>query len=128
MQQGQTCEAAFRLGLPLQNLADLRSRQRRYGIDVIFGDEARASVDVNAGEAVFLGKADVEDGHIALQPLLLIVDEADPAVLDALNGRAAQVKAACTNVTRFLARRLKQRRQGRGQVTVIDDDGLEVGV
>ena len=53
-------------------------------------DKARARVDVQAGKAVHLGHADLQDGHIALQPFLLIDDEVRPTTLDRRNRRRAQ--------------------------------------
>src|SRR5579859_5214302 len=84
-------------------LADTLRGQRRQDIDIVFGDKARARIDVQTGEAVLLGQADLEDGHVALQPYLLVIHETDPAILDTLDRRGAQVETSGVNFASFLA-------------------------
>ena len=65
-------------------LPDLLLHERGDHVDVGLVDEAAARVDEEAAEAVVLGQAELLDGQEALQVLLLVDDQADVAVLDAL--------------------------------------------
>ncbi len=47
--------------------------------------KAGAGIDMQAGEEVVVGQADLQDGQITLKPLLLVVDQVGPPATDGLN-------------------------------------------
>src|SRR5450756_243940 len=107
-------------------LADLRGHKRPDGVDVRLVDEACAGVDEESAEAELLGKAQLLDGQEPLEVLLLVDDQADVAILDALDRGRRHVEAGGVDLARLQVRGLHHRRDCRGEVAVVSEDRLDV--
>ena len=75
-------------------LADLLTNQVDQKIDVFCMGKASAGVDVQTGEGKVVGQADLKEGQIALQPLLLVNNQVGPSTADRLNGGSERSKPA----------------------------------
>src|SRR3954471_3037471 len=89
-----------------RGLADLLLDERRDHVDIALVDEAATGVDEETAEPVGLGEAELLDGLEALQVLLLIDDQADVAVLDALRRGRREIEASRVQAARLEVRRL----------------------
>src|SRR6185437_9846481 len=69
-----------------QDLADFLGRERRDLVDIAGVDEGTGRVDVEPGEPVLLGQANVEDRQVALQVGLLVDHQVLEAALHRLRG------------------------------------------
>src|SRR5437667_7458923 len=110
------------------SLANLRVGQRLHQLDVVLGDEGSAGIHVEAGEAEAGRQIELDDRDVALDEGLLVDDDTDIAVLDALADRRRQVEAGAAHLAGRLAGGLHEGRQAGGERAVIGDRRLDVGV
>jgi len=100
-------------------LANLLRNQWGQLVDIVFATKARARIDHQAGKAIILRQADLQNAEIPLQPLLLVDHQLEPAALDRLNGIAGHIETGGVDVTWLLASGFQIGLHGARQVAVI---------
>src|SRR5450759_3567191 len=109
-----------------KRLADFLGRQRGQEVNIALVGEAAAGVDVQAGEGVLLGQAQLQDRQVALQVRLLVDDQLGPAALDGSDGGRREVEPGVVVLAGLLACGLQVGLGSVGKATVIGDDELDV--
>ena len=95
-------EKPQQIGLSGSVLANLRLDQRSECSEIAFGDKTRARIDLQTGEMIYLGQAELQNAEIALQVLLLVAHQLQPAALDRGNGIAGYIEAGGKDITGLL--------------------------
>ena len=95
-------------------LANLSLHKRGQCVDIILVSKSSARIDLQASEMILFGQADLKNAEIALQVLLLIDDQLQPATLDRGDGVAGHIKASGEYITRFLANGFQEGLDGAG--------------
>ena len=113
-QQGETGSA----------LADSRLDQRSECIDIALVDKTCGRIDIQTTEMIYLAQADLKNAEIALQILLLVDHQLQPAALDRGNAIAGNIEASGKDIAGFLVGGLQEGLDGARYVAVIGDDHL----
>src|SRR5690606_4964155 len=113
---------------PPYGSADLPVGQWRDELDVGPVDERAGGVDVETGEAVDLGQADLQDRQVALQERLLVDDQVEVAALDRVHRGRPEVEAGEVDVVRPQPGRGRVGLRGGGERAVVGDHDRQVRV
>ena len=90
------------IGLSGYALAFLCLDQRSECIEIAFGYKTRARIDLQTREMIYLAEAELQNAEIALQILLLVAYQLQPAALNRGNGIARYIEASGKDITGLL--------------------------
>src|SRR4030067_1447493 len=97
-------------------LANLLLHQCGQLLDIICVSTACTSIDLQTGETVVMRETNLQYAEVALQVLLLVNHQLEPATANRFNGVTRHIEASCIDFTRLLAGAVQKGLHGSCQV------------